>query len=227
MADYRTEEEQIELLKKWWRENGKSTVAGVVIALAGYAGWMGWTSHQQSTMAAAADQYQQLLVAAETPDGQGKAAEMAEQLRNQHPHTVYGAFAALYLAKNAVLANDLVRAGELLAWAREQSADPSLKPLVSLREAQVLYAKGEYEQALSALAGIREGDAWEPAAAELRGDILLAQGKPQEARASYEAALKALDNSGMQDRRAELEMKLADLAASPTAPAAATEGGKP
>ncbi len=227
MADYRTEEEQIELLKKWWRENGKSTVAGVVIALAGYAGWMGWTSHPQSTMAAAADQYQQMLVLAETPDDQGKAAEMAEQLRNQHPRTVYGVFAALYLAKNAVLANDLVRAGELLAWAREQNVDPSLNPLVSLRQAQVLYAKGEYEQALSALSGIRVGDAWEPAAAELRGDVLLAQGKPAEARASYEAALKAIDNTATQDRRAELEMKLADLAASPAAPAASPEGGQP
>ena len=32
MDVYKTEEEQVEAIKKWWQENGKSIIAGVVIA---------------------------------------------------------------------------------------------------------------------------------------------------------------------------------------------------
>ena len=94
MADYRTEEEQVELLKKWWNENGKATVLGVVIALSGYGGWMGWTSHQKSVMGSAADVYQQ-MVAADNAGEVAKVVEYGEALQKNYPNTVYGVFAAL------------------------------------------------------------------------------------------------------------------------------------
>lgn len=211
MADYRTEEEQIELLKRWWQENGKSTVAGVVVALAGYAGWMGWTSHQQTVMADAADIYQQMVVATEAGDA-AKESAMAEQLRQAHAASVYGVFATLHLAKAAVEAGDLAQAATLLDSLQGQKLDASLAPLVSFRFAQIRYAQGDYDKALALLEQVKGGNAWLAAAAELRGDIQLAQGKTDDARTSYEVALKALDTSGAQDRRADLEMKLADVA---------------
>ena len=33
MEQYRTEEEQVEALKKWWEENGRSTIVAVIVAL--------------------------------------------------------------------------------------------------------------------------------------------------------------------------------------------------
>ena len=42
MAELRTEEEQVEALKSWWKENGKSLIMGVVIAVAAVFGWRGW-----------------------------------------------------------------------------------------------------------------------------------------------------------------------------------------
>jgi len=215
MAD--TEEEQIELLKKWWNENGKAIVIGVVTAVVLFVGWQTWRSHQQARNEAAADIFQQMITAAETPDGTVKAAELAEQLRKDYATTVYGVFAALQLAKDAVVANDLPRAATLLEWAQSQHPDASLKPLIGFRLAKVQYAQGELEKALISLSGI-DGSAWLVVAAELRGDILQAQNKPDAARESYNAALKALDASGDQEQRANLEIKLSGLAKSGNQP---------
>jgi predicted negative regulator of RcsB-dependent stress response len=134
-------------------------------------------------------------------------------LRKEHRATVYGTFAALRLAKDAVAANDLPRAADMLAWAQGQKPDSSLQPLISLRLAQVQYAQGEYDKALATLlTQTSASPAWQAAIAELRGDVQLAQGKPDDARISYESALKAMETSGVQDRQKDIEMKKADLA---------------
>jgi len=216
MAD--TEEEQIELLKKWWHENGKAIVIGVVSAIVLFAGWQTWHSHQKTKNEAAADIFQQMITTTESPDGAAKAAELAEQLRKDYSSTVYAVFAALQLAKDAVAVNDLPRAAMLLDWAQGQHPDASLKPLIGFRLAKVQYAQGELDKALASLSGIKDGSAWSVTAAELRGDILQAQNKQDEARESYNAALKALDASGDQEQRANLEIKLSGLVKSGAQP---------
>ena len=209
MAD--TEEEQIELLKKWWNENGKAIVIGVVTAVVLFLGWQTWHSHQQARNEAAADIFQQMITAAESSDGAVKAVELAEQLRKDYSATVYGVFAALQLAKDAVVANNLPRAVMLLEWAQSQHPDASLQPLISFRLAKVQYAQGDLDKALASLSGIKDGSEWLVAAAELRGDILQAQEKPDAARESYKVAIKALDASGDQEQRTNLEIKLSGL----------------
>jgi predicted negative regulator of RcsB-dependent stress response len=223
MADYRTEEEQVELLKKWWQENGKAIVTGVVMSLVVFFGWTTWQSHERSRNETAADLYQQMLVASESPGGDTKVAELAEQLRKDYPNTVYGIFAALRLAKDAVAASDLPRAASLIAWAQGQHPDASLLPLVSFRLAQVQYAQGESDKALASLSQIKKSGAWQAAIAELRGDILLSQQKFDEARDSYNVALKALEAASDQEQRAILEVKLSSMA-KPAVNAAAAAG---
>lgn len=212
MADYRTEEEQIELLKKWWRENGRSVIAGVVIALVAFIGWSQWQAYQARRMDAAADLYQQLADATAAADSAQKASALAEQLRTDYANTVYGIFAGLHLAKDAIKANNLSRAAEQLAWVQQQRPDASLQPLVSLRVAQVQYAQNELDQALATLNGIKgKNMAWQAAIAELRGDIEAEQGKTEQARNSYQDALKSLETAGNRERGAVLEVKLSSL----------------
>ena len=50
METFRTEEEQVEAIKRWWQENGKSTVLGVAIAMAAVFGWRGWNDYQRERM---------------------------------------------------------------------------------------------------------------------------------------------------------------------------------
>ena len=191
MADYRTEEEQIELIKKWWRENGRSTVVGVGVAVVGFFGWTQYQAYQKKNIEAASDLFQQMLTATEVADSASKVTDLAEQLRKAYPNTVYATFAGLRLAKDAVAANNLSAAADFLAWVQQQKPDASLQPLVSLRLAQVQYAQNESDKALATLGGIKGGGVWDGEVAELRGDVLAAQGKTEEARVSYQSANSA------------------------------------
>ena len=211
MADYRTEEEQIELIKKWWNENGKAIVIGTLVSLVVFFGWTTWQSHQRARNESAADLYQQMLNASQLTENSEKVAGFAEQLRKEFPDTTYGVFAALQLAKDAVAASDLPRAASLLEWARAQKPDPSLVPLISFRLAQVQYAQGEFDKALASIPSIKDGDTWQVVFSELRGDIYRAQKKFGEARDSYNATLKNAGTSSDQEQRANIETKLSGL----------------
>ena len=56
--ELRTEEEQVEAMKKWWNENGKSLIITVVVVLAGYFGWNSYQENQRVQGEAAASIYQ-------------------------------------------------------------------------------------------------------------------------------------------------------------------------
>ncbi|HQQ64068.1 MAG TPA: tetratricopeptide repeat protein [Pseudomonadales bacterium] len=230
MADYRSEEEQIEILKKWWQENGRSMVAGVCIALVGYFGWAWWHGYQQSKIEAAADLYQQMVPSRQEgaqPLDKTRVTAIAEQLRKDYPGTVYAIFASLHLSKEAVAAKDFPRAIELLNWASDHKPDAALIPLLRLRTAQVQYAQAQYDVALATLSEVKDSGAWKSDFSELRGDLLLAQGKADLAREAYADALKALDESGTPERRQNIEMKQADATQSTQAlPTPAVTGGK-
>jgi predicted negative regulator of RcsB-dependent stress response len=85
-----------------------------------------------------------------------------------------------------------------LAWAAEHAKDAGLRDLARLRLAAVLLDDKEYDAALKQLTP-------EPAApfaaryADLRGDILAAQGKPKDAAAAYDTALAKLDAAAKSD----------------------------
>ena len=46
MDAYRTDDEQVEALKRWWKENGTSTLLMVAVAVGGYFGWQAWDTRQ-------------------------------------------------------------------------------------------------------------------------------------------------------------------------------------
>ena len=42
MAEHLSDEEQLESFKRWFKENGLSTIVVVVLAAGGYFGWEFW-----------------------------------------------------------------------------------------------------------------------------------------------------------------------------------------
>ena len=44
MEVYTTEEQQVEVIKEWWKENGTSVIAGTVIGLVGLVDMVGVSS---------------------------------------------------------------------------------------------------------------------------------------------------------------------------------------
>ena len=136
MADHITEEEQIEALKRWWEENGKQTLLGIVLVVGGYFGWQAWTDHSAEKASAASLTYQEMienmvgLQPGETlpEDKQLAVGLLADKLKVENSGSQYAVFAALTKAKLAVDNGDLDTAASELQWAMD-SADEATELL--------------------------------------------------------------------------------------------------
>lgn len=204
MEVYTTEEQQVEVIKSWWKENGTSVLAGTVIGLVGLFGWRYYNELQQTNQEAASQAYNAMT--AQLAKGDDAALEQAKSFISAHQGDAYAELAALQLAAAAVKAGKLDLAAEQLAQVAA-NGDESIKPIAALRLARVLKDQGKADEALAQLGKINN-DAFKAQVAEVRGDVLLGQGKPEEARDAYQVAA---DAGGLQSS-AELKLKMDDLA---------------
>ena len=212
MESYRTEEEQLEALKRWWQENGRGIVIGVVLALGAGFGWQAWQKSRQQAAEAASTLYQQMLVALSAEDGQGEASgrTLAERIRDEHRGSSYAQFAALHLARLAVNDGNLVEAEAQLRWVLAMAdGDSDTAQVARLRLARVLASAGSAAQALEMLA--EPSESYRGSYAIARGDILLGEGRERDALAAFEEAASALGTDTPMPRT--LREKLEYLAA--------------
>ena len=217
MESYRTEEEQVEALRRWWDENGRSTLVTIVLVLAATFGWQGWQRYDAQRMDSASDLYQQMLeAAAMAQEGVVTTApveRLAAQLRSDYAGTTYAQFAALHQARVAVLAGDLEAAEADLRWVLGKADSGSETAAVAqLRLARVLAAGGNVEQALALLTPESTGK-YQAAAAMARGDVLAAAGRPEEALAAYREAQVLVQGYPAQLNLETLAAKLQSLTA--------------
>jgi len=200
--------EQSELVQKWLRENSVSIIVGIAIGLVGIFGWQQWRKHQAGNEAEAAQLYQQAQIA----QASGKtdvAAQLTDQLMKDYAKSPFAVFAVSDRAKQQVEAKQLDKAEVSLEWAESHATEPALKSLTQLRKAQVEMAADNGKAALATLDKI-PADSYQGLAQELRGDVLVKLGRPDEARKAYQAAMSALGEEAPQ--RGALQMKIDDLA---------------
>lgn len=227
MESYQTEEEQLEALRRWWNENGRSIVAAVVIALAGTFGWQSWQSNKQQEREYASDVYQAMLHALGTEPGGLEVSDLANQLKGEYSSSTYAQFAALHLAALAVNEGNLAGAESELRWVLGKAAQNSdTGQVAQLRLARVLAASGDVEQALAILSGGSE-DAYTAAYAVAEGDILLAAGRKDEALTAYTRALSQAATIGGGVNLPALQQKMQSLAPVPAREAEVESGAEP
>jgi predicted negative regulator of RcsB-dependent stress response len=203
---YRTEEEQVEAIRAWWRENGRSAIFGVVLGLGAIFGWRGWQAHVAARAEAASALYQEMLAAARAGDS-AVAGQAGEKLSADYPDTTYAVFARLVLAGLAVDAKDLEAAEAHLRRALEHGTASALGPEIRLRLARVLAARKDFDAALSLIGSPADMQGFVAAAEELRGDIESARGNAAAARDAYEKAGASPAGAG----NSLLELKLESL----------------
>lgn len=192
MAVYDLEEqEQISALKAWWERYGTLVTSLVVAASLASVGWQGWQWYQNRKAGEAAALYFVVQQAAGSQDAQ-KARDSAGRLIGDYSGTAYAQLGALLSAGVQFDSGDLDNARAQLEWAADKGKDEALRDVARLRLAAVLLQKGEYDAALTRLQAAPAAIAYAPRFADLRGDVLAAQGKPAEARAAYQAAIDAL-----------------------------------
>ncbi|MBW3697937.1 tetratricopeptide repeat protein [Vibrio sp. T187] len=203
MELYDTEEQQVEAIKDWWKENGKAVIFGAVVGLGGLFGWRYYQDSAIEAREAASEQYTSAM---ESLAAQGVDAQAAVQtFIDGNSKAEYSVLAAMQLAKVQVEAGELEAALEQLQWAKANTKDAALAPLVSYRVARIQAEQTQFDAALAELATITD-ESWKGRAAELRGDILLRQGDQDAAYSAYTEAQQASDASQA------LQIKLDDLA---------------
>lgn len=194
MAVYDLEEqEQLDELRTWWKQYGNRVTSVLVIVAVAVVGWQGWHWWQRGQSAQAAAVYAVVERAATENDAK-KAREATGELIDKFPSTAYAAMAVLISARLQVEAGDLKTAKLQLGWTVDNSRDDEMRDLARLRLAAVLLDEKSYDEAQKQLANEPIAP-FAPRYAELKGDILMAQGKPNEARAAYQLAELKLDEA--------------------------------
>ena len=181
------EQERIAELKAWWEDNRWyvfGSIAAALIAFGGYRGWQHWSAQQAEDAAA---MFKPVAEAAKAKDA-AKIAAAAQPLLDKHPRSYFASEAGLVMAKAAFDAGNLDEARKRLEWVVDHGVDEH-RGVARMRLAAVLMEQKKYDEALKVLDGNKD-DAFVALAADLRGDIMLAQGRLDEARAAYKLAME-------------------------------------
>ncbi len=212
------EQEQLDQLKAFWKRYGNLITWTLIAVLGSYAAWNGWNLWQRNQAANAGAMYDELDQAAQAGDAD-RAARIFGDLKERYPGTAYAEQGGLLTAKTQFDKGQIDKARGSLEWVADKAAQPEYQAIARLRLAGILLDEKKYDEALKQVDAVSAKE-FEALAADRRGDILLAQGKKDDAKAAYQRAWKAMD-PGVEYRRL-IDAKLTALGAAPDAPAPAT-----
>ena len=198
------EEQEINQLKDWWKENGKTIIVAFILGVGGMFGWRYWQAHQAEQIAQASAQYDALIYSAQQ-DEQAKKANI-EQFVQANSKTAYAVFALLDEAKKAAEKQDFAAAEANLNQALTQSQDEVLISIVALRLSAVQFQLGQLDNALTTLNQVK-GESFNARKAILTGDIQVVKGDKVAAKNSFEQA----QQMGSQLEQQMAKMKLNNL----------------
>ncbi len=216
------EQEQLDSFKAFWKQYGNLITWVLILALGAYAGWNAWQYWQRDQALKAGAMYEELDRAATAGDAD-KVGRIFADLRAQFGAAAYAQHAGLLAAQVQFSQGQADAAKVSLAWVADQGKDEELRTVARLRLAALQAESKQFDEALKTLAAAN-ATGFEALVADRRGDVLLIQGKRDEARAAYQAAYKAMDEKT--DYRRLLEAKLTALGATPdAAPASAAASG--
>lgn len=220
------EQEQLDALKAFWNQYGNLITWTLVLVLGAFAAWNGWQYWQRDQGLKAGALFDELerAVAAEDAD---RAGRVFADLKDRYPSTAFTQQGGLLAAKLQFDKEQLDAAKTTLTWLAEKGSEDEMRTVARLRLAAVQAEAKQFDEALKTLEGAT-AVGFEALVADRKGDVLMLQAKPVEARQAYEAAYKAMPETI--DYRRLIEAKLMALGATPVAqtgvtviaPAAAT-----
>ncbi|MCC5855676.1 MAG: tetratricopeptide repeat protein [Idiomarina sp.] len=201
------EDQQVEQVKTFIKEYGPWVLAGLVIGFGSLFSWRTYQGNQVMGQENRTAAYQQVMEQLQRSEGLDDTA-FADDLLAELDGTPYAALTRLQLARKAVEAGDLDQAAELLSQALREMGRNELTGMIALRLARVEIARGDYSAAEAALNRVPD-TGYSALKAEVRGDLLHAQGDYAGARAAYQSAVTLAEEGA----NPFLQMKLDNLAA--------------
>ena len=217
------EQEQLDSLKAFWNKQGNLITWTLILVLAGFAAWNGWNYWQRDLAVKAGAMFEDLDRAAAAGDAE-KTARVFADMQQRYPKVPITQQGGLTAAKLQVDKGQSDAAKASLAWVAENGAEEEMRSIARLRLAAVLADAKQFDEALKVLDAAKSPE-FTALVADRRGDVLMAQGKTDEARSAWQAAYAAMD--AKVDYRRLIEAKLTSIGAAPgvaLAPAATTVG---
>jgi len=208
-----TDDEELDKIKEFWAQYGKTLILGITLGLVMVAGWLGWQNWQGQRQSQAALAFHQIeqLSRANQPEA---AMQAARKLASSDQGTVYATLALMIGAHEAMSQNDTAKAHIYLQDAIKSTTQPSLAALARLRLARVQWAQNKPDAALATLKETTPPAPYVSLYADLAGDIQASQKNWTAARTSYEQALRDPATAG-----GLVQIKLDNLPAKNTPPA--------
>ena len=202
MEQYETEEQQVEAIKRFWKENGLALVIGALLGLGGLLGWRYYNDSQVEAKEQASFAYEKAsedLLKGELGFSQAKT------FIDSHSDTGYAMLMALELSQQAIERRDLTEAAKQLEFVANNAKLSAVQSVAQLRLARIQIEQGELELALMSADKVTD-EAFNSQSHEIRGDVYQVQQLFDKARASYSAALETNAQNQI------LKMKLDNLA---------------
>lgn len=203
------EQEQFEALKAWWHENRIQIMGAFLIVVVAIGGWRGWQYYGHMQAEQAATLYQQFLNQLESNDAK-RMNDAAAAVMEKFSSTGYAPRAALLAAQVNAQLKDAGRAKTQLQWVIDHAKEAGLKDVARLRLAALQLDEKNYDSALNLLDAAHAAS-FDGLYADLRGDVLSAQGKTEEARSAYKLAFEKTSAKNMYSNL--IQMKLDALGA--------------
>jgi predicted negative regulator of RcsB-dependent stress response len=205
------EQEQLDQLKAFWKRYGNLLTWLLIAVLAAYAAWTGWNWWQRDQSVKSGAMFDQLDKAAQAGDAD-QAGRIFADMKDRFPHTAFTEQGGLTTAKVQLDKGQADAALATLTWVGANAPEPEYQTVAKLRAAGILLDQKKYDDALKQLDGATAPD-FAALVNDRRGDVLLAQGKKDDAKAAYTKAWQAMD-SKIEYRRL-IEAKLTALGAAP------------
>ncbi len=189
------EQESLDQLKAWWEKWGTLTMTIITagcLAFAAYNGW-NWYKRYQGNKATVA--YVQLQTAYVQND-EKNIKSLADGLMQEYPSHVFASLAALMKASSDQQAGRLDEARAALSWVINEGKRPEYDAVARVRLAGVELDAGNPQKALEAIKRVSPEAAGKAMVLDRLGDVHLALGEVENARADWNKALLADANEG-------------------------------
>lgn len=207
MQDFETEEQQVEAVKKWLKENASSLLIGLAIGGFSLGGWNFYQQTQYQHGVEASDMYVALVAQVEASSASELDLASADKLQAGYADTPYAALSAMAVAKHEIAAGNNEQAASRLQWVVDNAIDEEMVYVAQLRLARLMIAQEEYDRA-EALLSVKHSAAFDALYEELKGDMFVAKGELEQARIAYDKAIASGNSSHW------LQLKRQDLGSS-------------
>lgn len=153
MSRYETDDEQVEAIKSWWKQNGTSVLSSILVLVLAWSGWNYWNTTNHNNAVNASTTFEVLQI--KMQQGQfGDVIREGMKLIDEQPDSPYASGVALLLAKYYFDKGESDKAITQLSWVAENALNTSTKLTAKLRLVNLYLDQGNTDKAAEMIASV-------------------------------------------------------------------------